>query len=130
MRRNLIQTVTYKAVKIGASIIHYKATEEINEDCYLTSIVSREKFQRRIKRVGNSEMIFRRDTKLIPKKGNLSLMWKSKRENFFFGDLIINKEKTLLIFKLSANKERMKVHAYQTGYYPNTKTISQIIHGL
>lgn len=130
MRRNLTQTVTFKAVKIGSTRIHYKATEEINEDCYLTSLISREKFQRKIKGVGNSEMIFRRDSNLIPKKGNLSLMWKSKRENFFFGDLIINGKKTLLIFQLSANKERMRVHAYRTGYYPDSKTITQIIHGL
>lgn len=130
MRRNVIQTVTYNVVKIGATRIHYKATEEINTDCCLTSIVSIEKYRGKIKGVGNSDKVFLRDTNLIPKKGNLSLMWNSKRENFFFGDLRINGRKTLLIFELSANREKVKIHAYRTGYYPNTKTISQIIHGL
>ena len=130
MRRNVTQTVTFKAVNKKATKVDYKTTEEINTDCYLTSIVSIEKYRGKINGVGNSDKVFLRDTNLIPKKGNLSLMWNSTRENFFFGDLIINGRKTLLIFELSANREKVKIHAYRTGYYPKTKTISQIIHGL
>ena len=130
MRRNVTQTVTYNAVKIGASKIHYKATEEINSDCYLTSIVSIEKYRRKIEGVRNTDKVFLRDTNLVPKKGNLSLLWNTKIKNLFFSDLKISGVKTLLIFDLSENRERLKIHAYRSGYYPDSKTISQIIHGL
>lgn len=130
MRRNLIQTVTYKAVKIGTSRIQYKATHEIEGNCYLTSLISIEKYRGKIKGVGNCDKVFLRDTKLISKKGNLSLMWNSSRDNFFFSDIILNGRKTLLIFQLSANRERVRIYAYRNGFYPRTKVISQIIHSL
>lgn len=57
-------------------------------------------------------------------------LWKSERPGFYYGDRRTGNQKTLLLFSLDQNHERLTVYEYPHGYYPSKAKIEQLIQKL
>lgn len=129
MDANINTTVhRYEVVKYNKQSTNYKLVTKRKDQSVLTDEVKVEVFQGYSK-VYNLGLYFRlKDQSSWSKSTQLTGMFKTKRPGLYYGDKKTPKGKTLMLFYINPNNDKLTIYEYPEGYYPSQAKRDRIIN--
>lgn len=120
----------YNVFKYNKHDTIYQKEETNPKSKLLTEFVKVEKFQG-FSKAYNLGLYFRiKNESSWQKSKNVTGLWKTMRDNLFFGDSRNIKSKTLLIFHIDNEGQQLTVFEFPEGYYPNRVRIDKLINSI
>ncbi|MFT6945599.1 MAG: hypothetical protein ACJARP_000004 [Vicingaceae bacterium] len=120
----------YKRVKVNKCDSQYLINHELPDNSNLTERVKVEAFQGYSKAYNLAEYFRLRGETSWKGGKQITGLWKSDRENIYFGDYKKGNIKTLILFQFKENRKRLLVFVFPKGYYPQKSVINQITKDL
>ncbi len=125
-----VNVYLFDAVKFNKQDTVFEGNNKNPNTSFITSLVRIERFQG-YSNAYNLGFYFRvRNTTNWAKCEMVTGLWKSSRKGFYYGDRRTKESKTLLLFELEENQERLTVYEYPNGYYPSKPMIEKLILNL
>ena len=125
MERAKIQSVTYRAVKFNKYDMQYIDETPIPLGCFLTERIKIESFQGYSKASNLGEYLRLRGETSWKTGEQVTGRWLETKANVFRGDRKHKGIKTLILFEFSNLREKLTIHIFPEGYYPDSLVISQ-----
>jgi hypothetical protein len=120
----------YKRVKVNKCDSQYLINHELPDNSNLTERVKVEAFQGYSKAYNLAEYFRLRGETSWKGGKQITGLWKSNRENIYFGDYKKGNIKSLILFQFKENRKRLLVFVFPKGYYPQKTVINQITKDL
>jgi hypothetical protein len=117
----------FTASKFNKQSTIYMGNTQNPNGSFITSSVKIERFQG-FSKAYNLGLYFKiRNHTNWAKCEQVTGLWKTSVNGFYYGDRKTNGTKTLLIFKLDETNENLTVKEYPNGYYPSKAVIEKLI---
>jgi hypothetical protein len=124
---NPIRIAKYQSIKINKHDIIYQCLDEVLDKSFLTNVVKIEKFQG-FSKVFNVDLYFRiKDQSSWAKSKQITGLFKTNTKNVFYGDFKHLGVKTLLVFRLSKERDVLMVYEFPKGCCPHKSVIDKTI---
>lgn len=122
------QKYVYSAIKFNKQDTIYQLENLNNQNELITEFVKIEKFQGYSKAY-NLGLYFRIKNQSSWKKSKqITGLWKTTRLDYYRGNIREVNGKTLLVFKIDTESQKLTVFLYPKLYNPNSTTIDKLVN--